>query len=206
MKKILFFIFVAVFGLLGQSNKAKDHKNYYPLTEGSKWEYKWVMGEGESYSATTIKEMVGYYEGEPAMKIEAIMENLSPLVKYNTFKIYNTGILITGIAGGIAGDKYLRYEARPQVLPLPLEIGKTWQYEDGRKMIEFKIVKWHPYVTTKYGKFNDVYEVEQKTIDGNSTSYSFQYYAYGIGLIKEETGNGHGSRSDTNVLKSYTIK
>ncbi len=211
MKKTLFCILTMVVSLLAQSNKDKDHTKYFPISVGNKWEYEWEMGEKEPKPiTTTTKEITRLREGESVMETEIAMENLIPVPRMQTYKTINNKLLETGSAGGIFAGKYQRFIARPIVLSFPLDVGKTWQYtEDGGRKFELKVLKWHPEITTKYGKFSDVFEVQEKLTDGTFIIYRFIYYAYGIGMILEEASDkesGVGTRKTMNVLKSYTIK
>jgi hypothetical protein len=71
----------------------------------------------------------------------------------------------------------------------------------------FKVLKWHDSVATRYGTFKDVYEISEKTVDGEMTVDRFIYYAYEIGMILDENSSSEtGTRSEMNVLKSYKIK
>lgn len=211
MRKTLFVVCLLTFSLLAQT-KQKDHTKYFPLTEGSQWEYYWEAGKNTkgkiristSYIVKDVRK--NYYE------IERLIynSNLGVSVLLNvTYTIRNQMLLETGSDGGVFGQPYKAYSNCPIVLKYPLKIGAKWDYEkDGGQKIFLKVIKWHDTLTTKYGVYEDVYEISEKTIDGEMTLFRFIYYAYGVGMVLEEisdNGTETGTRSPMNVLISYKV-
>lgn len=198
MKKTFFLIILISSILLPQSTK--DHTKYFPLAVGNEWEY---VTEIDGKTPLTVHWAVKDIKNNDFVLIENLyIENFKPITNEFRYAIRNSMIMITGVGGGFLNERYKPYNWGAIEFVLPLKVGSEWEYKtDQGQTVKKKVVQWHKSISTKYGKFNDVFEI----YDGLTDHYF--YYAYGIGLIKDESINPKtGVRSVVGILKSYTIK
>jgi hypothetical protein len=208
MRKTLFVVCLLAFTLLAQTKPEKDHTKYFPLQLNSLWKYEWEKN-GSVISSTKIF-IINKKDGDFILDKELYFTNMGfPIASETRYTVRNQMLLETGYAGGIFGEPYKPFMSCPIILKFPITVGAKWDYEkDGGQKIFLKVIKWHDTFKTKYGVYNDVYEVSEKTIDGEMTLYRFIYYAYGVGMVQEEisdNGSETGTRSPMNVLISYKV-
>lgn len=209
MRRALFVVCLLAFSVLAQT-KQKDHTKYFPLTEGSKWEYIWEEEEKVLMSVST--HVVKIIDNDIVVEEEHTVGYIAPSTKLLTYTIKNSLILETGMGGGFSKREYEKYLTRSIILMLPIKIGKEWEYErnDG-KWISCKVLKWHDTFQTKYGKYRDVFEILEKIHNKEEKSilYRYRFFAYGIGVVYEDydnSGDGTGERGLGFSLTSYQVK
>ncbi|GAB1348309.1 hypothetical protein MASR1M107_05210 [Ignavibacteriales bacterium] len=199
MRKTSFVVCLLAFSLLAQTKPEKDHTRYFPLTIGSEWEYVLeINGEEVAEPRNQIQEIKnGEYVD---LELQKFLQDLTE----RRYIIKNYRVFYTGYGSRVSGG-YKPFQKCPIILTLPLKVGLEWEYETdkGTKIFK-KVVRWHEKFTTKYGNFNDVFEVFTQVNSEGINTYQFDYYAYGIGLILNEVSDD--GRIQSKTLKSYTIK
>lgn len=207
MRITMFFLWVLAFVLPAQTNKDKDHSKYFPLSVGNKWEYvKLKQGNVISTSITEVTK-----KKAQIFIVNSDIEMFGMTISSQSWYTVNSSkLVIVGGGGGLFVNEPKSYKNSQVELQFPLKVGSEWDYtEDGGKKVFRKVLNWHDSLQTDFGSFNDVYEIQEKIIDGTFTVYRYLYYAYGIGLVKEEideSGTGRGVRNAGNVLRTFKIK
>ncbi|MHB1127384.1 MAG: TapB family protein [Bacillota bacterium] len=176
----------------GNNNTAVAPGDYFPLTQGSTWEYE---GEGNEYAA--FDREVVYVKGNLAQ----LKEDNGGTVMARVFK--TTDNTVTSIFN--QGEEYtpqnlLDREPNEQstILMSPLAVGTKWE-EAGVKR---EIVDIATTVETPAGVFKNCIKV--KIVHPGDTSTVYEYFAKGVGTVKEEFISG--DTRVTSTLKSYSIK
>lgn len=209
MRNTIFFVGLLVVSLMAQSNKDKDHTKYFPLSVGSRWEYV-NMKNGKVIQTTTTE--VTKKKGEMYIVNSDIeMKKFEMTVNLQSWYITkNSKLSVVGGGGGLFGGEPKSYNNNNIELQFPLKVGLEWNYtEDSGRKVFRKVLNWYDTLKTEFGSYNNVFEIQEKIVDGGFTVYRCLLYAYGVGLVKEEipqSNDGNGPRNDGNVLKSYSIK
>jgi len=156
----------------GENQEEISLKEYFPLTEGSRWKY---IGEGNEFASFTRE--VLYVKGDRAQ----IIENNGGTVSASVFEVTDEEIVRIFFQGEeYEATNFLDVEPNDNfvILKKPLKIGTKWETPQGSR----EIVEIDATVDTPAGKFEDCVVVSIS--QGSSTSY--EYYKQGVGMVKRE--------------------
>ena len=165
-------------------------KEFFPLTEGTKWQY---LGEGNEFASFTSE--VLFVKEDRAQ----VMENNGGTVSASVFKVTDDEIVRIFFKGE-EYDKTNFLDEEPNdnlvILKKPLKVGTKWETTHGTR----EIVETDAIVDTPAGKFEDCIKV-RILLD---TSTSFEYFKQGIGMVKREFI--YEDTIVTSTLEKYEIK
>jgi len=165
-------------------------KDFFPLTEGTKWQY---LGEGNEFASFTSE--VLFVKGDLAQ----IMENNGGTISASVFKVTDDEIVRIFFKGEEYDEtNFLEEEPNDNlvILKKPLKVGTKWETTHGTR----EIVETDAIVDTPAGKFEDCIKV-RILLD---TSTSFEYFKQGIGMVKREFI--YEDTIVTSRLEKYEIK
>jgi hypothetical protein len=165
-------------------------KDFFPLAEGSTWQYK---GEGNEYASFVRK--VLFVEGDKAQ----VSEDNGGTVSSSVFEITEAAITRVFFQGEEYNEaKLLDKESNDSLIVLksPLAVGTKWESKEGTR----EIAAMDAVVDTPAGKFENCIKVSIKM--ENSTMN--EYYKEGVGLVKREF-ESEGMKV-TSTLEKYQIK
>lgn len=165
-------------------------KEFFPLTEGTKWQY---LGEGNEFASFTSE--VLFVKEDRAQ----VMENNGGTVSVSVFKVTDDEIVRVFFKGE-EYDKTNFLDEEPNdnlvILKKPLKVGTKWETTHGTR----EIVETDAIVDTPAGKFEDCIKV----LISLDTSTSFEYFKQGIGMVKREFI--YEDTIVTSTLEKYDIK
>lgn len=189
MKKYQFKLFaliilVFIFSVICSFGKEKD---YYPLGIGARWDY-----------SINVMNPSGVFEGKSVMRIEGIEEIEAKLPSGDMIKekFFKSTILFSGIPGmdneieyyrkfeeGIyyVSDRDINRNLR-LMLPLPIEIGKTWEETEDGDTYRIESIETLEQLDEEGNK-----RKYKNCLTVNGTDYGFpvtDYYVPDIGLLK----------------------
>lgn len=171
------------------STGSQNLRDYFPLTQGSTWQYK---GEGNEYASFTRE--VLYVEDDAAQ----IKEDNGGTVSASVFTTTDNEITRIFFQGEEYEEtNFLNEEPDDNsvILKSPLEVGTQWEGPiDAREIVEIDAT-----VDTHVGQFENCIKV--KIAGQNSTT--FEYFKAGIGLVKREFISG--DNQVTSSLEKYNI-
>jgi len=165
-------------------------KEFFPLTEGSKWLY---LGEGNEF-ASFIREVL-YVREDRAQ----IMENNGGTISASVFETTDEAIVRIFFQGEEYNEtNFLDEEPNDNlvILKKPLKVGSKWETPQGSR----EIVEIDATVDTPAGKFEDCIKVRISM--ENSTSN--EYFKRGVGMVKREFVSE--GTTVTSTLEKYEIK
>lgn len=165
-------------------------KDFFPLTEGSTWQYK---GEGNEYASFVRK--VLFVEGD---KVQ-VSEDNGGTVSASVFEITEKAITCVFSRGEeYDGANLLDEESNENyaILQAPLKPGTKWEAQGEVR----EIVDINATVDTPAGKFENCIKVSIKS----ETSTMHEYYKEGVGLVKREF-ESEGMKV-TSTLEKYEIR
>lgn len=165
-------------------------KDFFPLTEGTKWQY---LGEGNEFASFTSE--VLFVKEDRAQ----VMENNGGTVSASVFKVTDDEIVRIFFKGEEYDEtNFLDEEPNDNlvILKKPLKVGTKWETTHGTR----EIVETDAIVDTPAGKFEDCIKV-RISLD---TSTSFEYFKQGIGMVKREFI--YEDTIVTSTLEKYEIK
>ena len=165
-------------------------KEFFPLTEGTKWQY---LGEGNEFASFTSE--VLFVKEDRAQ----VMENNGGTVSASVFKVTDDEIVRIFFKGEEYDEtNFLDEEPNDNlvILKKPLKVGTKWETTHGTR----EIVETDAIVDTPAGKFEDCIKV-RISLD---TSTSFEYFKQGIGMVKREFI--YEDTIVTSTLEKYEIK
>jgi hypothetical protein len=165
-------------------------KEFFPMTEGTKWQY---LGEGNEFASFTSE--VLFVKEDRAQ----VMENNGGTVSASVFKVSDEEIVRIFFKGEEYNEtNFLEEEPNDNlvILKKPLKVGTKWETTHGTR----EIVETDAIVDTPAGKFEDCIKV-RISLD---TSTSFEYFKQGIGMVKREFI--HEDTIVTSTLEKYEIK
>ncbi|MHB8122571.1 MAG: hypothetical protein ACYDG4_10495 [Desulfuromonadaceae bacterium] len=169
--------------------KAPSVAEYFPLTQGSTWEYQ---GEGNEYASFT-REVI--FTG---INHAQMMENNGGTVLAVVFEAKNDSVIRTYRQGEVY-EKINLLDRQPNdntvILKGPIKVGTKWE-GNGSVM---EIADISAVVDTPVGKFDNCVKVKITYKD----SSVFEYYKVGVGMVKREFVSGDSRVSST--LKKYKI-
>ncbi len=163
--------------------------DYFPLGEGSDWQYK---GEGNEYASFTRE--VLFVEGDKAQ----IREDNGGTVSASVYETTENEIIRIFFQGEEYEEtNFLNEESNDSlvILKMPLEVGTKWDEPNGTR----EIVEVDATVDTPAGTFENCIKVE---IQGEYSTL-FEYFKEGIGMVKREFVSEDATVTST--LESYTI-
>jgi len=165
-------------------------EDYFPLTEGSTWQY---LGEGNEF-ASFSREVV-FTQGNRGQ----IREGNGGAVGVAVFETRDDAITRTFFIGeAYDNENYLdQTNENIVILQTPLEVGNRWETANGDR----EIVDVNATVETPAGTFDNCIQVQVNFTD----STLFEFYKEGIGLVKREFRTGDDFLV-TSSLESYEIK
>jgi len=165
-------------------------KDYFPLSEGSTWQY---LGDGNEYAS--FDRSVLFVEEDRAQ----ISEANGGTVSASVFEITEDGIVRTFFRGEEYDGKNLLEEESTgslAVLKAPLEVGTSWETQnDVREIIETDAT-----VDTPAGEFDNCLKISITS----EHSVMFEYYKAGIGMVKREFLSE--GITITSALEEYSIE
>ncbi len=167
---------------------ADDLLSFFPLDIGNEWTYRWTEQESATnifsidYSMTIIGTII--IEEDLARLAEfKIIGEMDEVVGYNAY-----GITSDGLVGADGKEENNVFEWL--ILPPDLTINSTWpELWSERYSSEITLTVWAVAGVSKTvpaGTFQDVLVIKENDPSNQSFSYSYYYYARGVGLIKEE--------------------
>jgi len=165
-------------------------KEFFPMTEGTKWQY---LGEGNEFASFTSE--VLFVKEDRAQ----VMENNGGTVSASVFKVTDDEIVRIFFKGEEYDEtNFLDEEPNDNlvILKKPLKVGTKWETTHGTR----EIVETDAIVDTPAGKFEDCIKV-RISLD---TSTSFEYFKQGIGMVKREFI--YEDTIVTSTLEKYEIK
>lgn len=174
-----------------QKEIAADKKpgDYFPLTNGSMWQYQ---GEGNEYAALARKVI---FVSENKAQIQ---EDNGGTVSASVIETTDTEIVITYFQGeSYDENNFLAQESNENliILKAPLKNGTKWEYRTGTR----EIVDVKARVDTPAGKFEDCIAVKVALPD----STLFEYFKDGVGMVKREFISG--DNRITSTLEKFYI-
>lgn len=167
--------------------------DFYPLKEGTMWEYE---GEGMEYASFIQK--VAYSSGN---RHQVTIDN-GGAVTANVMEVRKDSIVNTYRSGETYNNKNVLDEPSNVniiLLQTPLEKGNFWISEENH----YEIVDTKADVTVPAGKFKDCIAV--KVTFKDQTSNMVYYYKRGIGMVQSEFRTDVGDLI-TSKLKRYDFK
>jgi hypothetical protein len=198
----------------------EEGKKYYPLIDGSVYEFVHMstVKPGTMIDTIRIEQSIS---AKADYKISTCINMLGDkltqmktysLVRYSKGSLFEVGSysqlyeLITGV-----GFSY--YKKEQLLFPFPLKVNQKWEYiDEGGKAEKYKVLKKYDIMTTDYGNFKDVIEVERSFLDSKILHFEYSYYAKDIGLIRVDANSQEeGGRLDKSkritlrLLKSYNL-
>ena len=165
-------------------------KDYFPLYEGSSWEYQ---GEGNEYASFTRNVM--YVKGNLAQ----VREDNGGTVGASVFKTSADAITRIFFRGESYDEtNYLTSKSNENMIVLksPIAVGTKWTNPNNER----EIVDTKASVTTPAGTFKECIKV--KITENDSTTY--EYFAKGVGMVMREFI--YEELRITSSLKKYDIK
>jgi len=164
--------------LLLPSCVGQEKKDYYPLVDGSRWEYEGEMLNDGKLSKVKISSFIDEQEtihGEKFHKIVSVFDFTSePQINY--VRKTQDGIYL------VAEE----YKAKTEILsvPLPLELGNTWTVNSPEEKGEYSILSRETvYLFDK--QYAHCFKIIFKgTVRGFETERT-QYFAPNVGLVKQ---------------------
>ncbi len=175
------------------NNQAASNLNkYFPITEGSTWDY---AGEGMEYAAF-IREILFTKDNLTQMK-----EDNSGTILASVYRVTDEAITQIYFQGEAYEDEnFLDSQANDNtvIMKTPLAVGTKWtNARDVREIVDLNAT-----VATPAGNFENCLKIKVTYNESKATSYD--YYKEGVGLIKREY------HSDgylvTSILQSYNVK
>jgi hypothetical protein len=166
-------------------------EDYFPLTQGSTWEY---LGEGNEY-ASFNREVI-FVEGNRAQ----VKEDNGGTVSASVFETTDEAVTRIFFQGeSYENENYLNAESNENlvILKAPLQVGTKWDTDDSTR----EILDLNASLNTPAGEFEKVLKI--KITYPDSTIY--EYYKDGVGMVKRE----YISNEDyevTSTLEKYEIK
>ena len=177
-------------GQNGVSEELIKPGDFFPLTQGSTWQY---LGEGMEYASFTRE--VLYAEGNKAQT----SENNGGTVSTSVYRITPDAVTVVYFQGEDYEPKNMlnaHENINLVLLKAPLQPGNKWTDDRfTREIVEVKVS-----VNTPAGKFDNCIKVKIS----NDYSTLYEYYKQGVGLVKRE----FQSENDkiTSILANYSIK
>lgn len=170
--------------------EAPNPGDYFPLTEGSFWQYQ---GEGNEY-ASFSREIV-FAQGDRAQ----VREDNGGTVSAAVFEVTEEAVIRTFFMGE-AYDEEIDYLNEPAndntiILQAPLEVGRAWEAPNGTR----EIVDLNATVETPAGTFDNCIQIQVSFAE----STLHEYFKEGIGMVKREFATE--GMSVTSSLESYEI-
>ena len=163
--------------------------DFFPLTEGSGWEYQ---GEGNEYATFTRK--VAYVSGDLAQTQEDNGGTISATVYKFTDKAV-TAVYFTGENSN--GGNLLQNAPNENVAIIeePLQVGAKWDIPNGTR----EIIDTNAGVVTPAGTFSGCLKIK---INGSDNSTIYEYFQKGTGMVKREFVSGGDTISSS--LSKYS--
>lgn len=201
MKRILTLILILLLGIsITGCAKAVNEpepqqetlslKDFFPLSNGSTWQYK---GEGNEYASFSRK--VLFVDGNRAQ----ISEDNGGTVSTSVFEVSDEAITRTFFKGE-EYDEINFIGQKPNddliILKAPLKAGTSWEVQDGVR----EITEVGATVDTPACKFEDCIKVTIKL--ENSTMQ--EYFKAGVGMVKREFVSE--GMTVTSTLEKYEIR
>jgi hypothetical protein len=165
-------------------------REYFPLTEGSTWQY---LGEGNEFASFT-REVLFAREDQAQ-----IIENNGGTISASVFKTTDEEITRVFFQGEEYNEtNFLDEEPNDNLIILkkPLKVGTKWETSQGTR----EIIESDAIVDTPAGKFEDCIKVRISL----ETSTSYEYFKDGIGMVKREFTSE--DTTVTSTLEKYEIK
>ncbi|MEL7568091.1 MAG: hypothetical protein AAGU27_24890 [Dehalobacterium sp.] len=167
-----------------------DLSDYFPLSQGSTWQY---LGEGNEYAS--FKREVIFAEGNRGQ----IKEDNGGTVSAVVFDVTDEAITRVFFQGeSYENDNFLNAEPNDNlvILKAPLQVGTKWETDDSSR----EIVDLNASLDTPAGNFEKVLKMKITFPD----STMFEYYKDGVGMIKREYISG--DFKVTSTLEKYEIR
>lgn len=164
--------------------------DYFPLTQGSTWQY---LGEGNEY-ASFSREVI-FAEGNRAQ----IKEDNGGTVSASVFEATDEAITRIFFQGeSYENEDFLDVDSNDNlvILKAPLQVGTTWETGDSSR----EIVDLNTSLYTPAGNFEKVLKIKISYPD----STMFEYFKDGVGMIRREYISG--DFEVTSTLEKYEIR
>lgn len=172
---------------------APELRTYFPLTQGSSWEYE---GEGNEYASFTRE--VLFAEGNRGQ----IWENNGGTASTAVFETSADAVTrINSLPETYEPGNMLRQEPKENtpILKAPLEVGNKWT-KDG---VDREIVALDAVVSSPAGTFEDCLKIKITNTEAPE-AVVYEYYKQNVGLVKREFISGE--TTVTSTLAKYTVK
>jgi hypothetical protein len=196
MKRFLAFLFLISSIALSQD----DERNYFPINDGTIQRYYFINHQN------FVTSEVSSIEDSAYTLIEKIYLGTSnPLENISRYKFIQNEFRILTVDTIIKLPDYKPLNVPGIVMKFPIEIGKKWEFEYGRIKYKRELVKKHREIILEDKSYQDVLEIKQIAYDINDVRTSYEFYGYGIGLIKTE-GLIKNTRIPILILAGASIK
>lgn len=166
----------------GKVHAKNNLKTYFPVNSDRKLQFSGHGNEFASFTRTVKfrkDNLIQIHEdngGTIVAKIYQVCKNKVLLLK-EVPEFYNNKNLLHKSSNN--------YNKQEIILKKPLEVGTTWQNKQQRR----KIVKVNQTVKVPAGQFDNVIKIKIVTNKQGNQFKRYEYYAKGLGLIKQESIN-----------------
>lgn len=168
--------------------------NFYPLTKGTKWEYRLLMDDKE-YPCVCEITSHETKNGKSSARIEAKLPNAVTLSEELSSDL--NGVYRNAILGA-------RLHQPVQIVKYPVKARDTWKervkLDAGEGTLAITIVDAEAVIDVPAGRFTTL-AIESIVEMNGERVVACIWYAQGVGIVKQETN--YGSKIVTMELRKY---
>ena len=175
--------------------------SYYPLEKGSVWTYRFGRDNG-----TARYDVIGYSGRSGAFVVRYDMKTIDVVIRTESLiKAAGERVIRIGGTDIFSGNSRRMYANSEIILQTPLTPGASWSYrrdDPGGKdcRVECKVVRITD-CEVPAGRFKDVLVVRRTTtfskgVTEKSREVRDEYYAPGVGEVREDIVEGDGADKD----------
>jgi hypothetical protein len=158
-----------------------EEKNYFPLNERKILKYYFINHQNfVSNEVTSVKDTVF------TLTEKIFIGHTAPLQNISNYKFFNNELRILSVDSTVKLPDYKPLNVPGILMKFPIENGKKWEFEYRGIKYKREIVKRHRETIFDDKPYQDVIEIKQITYDVNDVRTTFEYYCYGIGLVRTE--------------------
>jgi len=157
------------------------------LNDGDVKEY--VMPGANGYSMN-INQIVSKVNKQYQIKNNMTLGTITTTTE-EIYESRKNGIFLIASGGGLLNSDIQKYKSPVALIKYPIKINDTWSYTDnGGKKITRKVIGKEDDCTVNSKKYEDILKIRHTINDAGYLISKIEYYANGIGLIKEESEDG----------------
>ena len=156
----------------------------YPMKVGCQWTYKLGGSDGQQKI-----EVMSLISGD----VYDVFVDFGPMSMEEKLEKGPDGVYLNSQRGGFLGPHWKDINPPEKMLQLPVQIGIKWKGEKDGDISSYRVVDRQD-LSCAAGKFHNVFKVEiidsyteEATGNVKESMRRYQYFAPGVGLIKEET-------------------